>query len=270
LALTPSEARRLVDAQALARDRVHESTLRRVLALMSGFDQWWSDGDVEALARRLVLVVEAGQAATARATDAYLARVISDALGRAIPPVGVPITPEQWRKADHVAAFMRPAADVRRRVAQGTPLEVAAGMAAQRAQSMAATDLALAMTNTSREVFRERGRYVDGYRRIIHPEASRGGTCGLCAAASDRTYSSGDLLPIHDNCRCEVLPIVNGQDPGRDLSTDELDRLYSAAGSTKGADLKRVLVEFHEHGELGPVLREQGHNFRGPADVAAA
>jgi len=269
--LSTPEARRLVDAQAAARDRTLMATQRRVEALVASFDQWWDDAAVAALAQRISTVVGAGQLATSRATDAYLARVIGQALGRPIPPVGVRVTPDQWRRANPVDVYGRPAADVRRRVASGATVEAAIGMALTRYQSMAATDLALAMTNTSRGVFQSRGRYIDGYRRIIHPEFTRsGGTCGLCVAASDRVYDPDDLMPLHDNCRCETLPIVDGQDPGRDLSEQELQALYDDAGGTAAAKLKRTRYQVNEHGELGPVLREQGHHFRGPAEVAAA
>jgi hypothetical protein len=41
---------------------------------------------------------------------------------------------------------------------------------------------------------------VTGYRRVIHPELSKSGTCGLCVAAADRIYYVDDLMPIHTNC----------------------------------------------------------------------
>lgn len=244
--------------------------MARVERLVVGFRGWWSDAEVDALAEQVALVVRTGQTLVSRHTDAYLARVISDALGRPVPPVGVPITPERWRTADPREVYARPAADVRRRVAEGQVLEVAEGMALTRYASMAQTDLSLAMTHTARDVFQRRGDLIDGYRRMIHPEASRGGTCGLCVAAADRVYSRGDLLPIHDRCKCEVLPVVNGQDPGVSLTGDELGRLYDQAGGTAGAKLKRTRYQINEHGELGPVLRQQGQHFRGPAEVAAA
>jgi hypothetical protein len=77
-------------------------------------------------------------------------------------------------------------------------------------------------------------------------------------------------MPIHDRCRCETLPIIGEQDPGQSLNGDELRALYDAAGSTKGSDLKRVRVKVREHGEIGPVLTDASHNWRGPTQVAAA
>lgn len=265
--LSTDQARRLVDAQSAARGRAERATSLRVSQIVAGFRGWWSDAEVDAMARQIVLVVEAGQTQTARLTDAYLNRVIGQALGRPVPPVGVPIAPEVWRSVPHVEAYSRPASDVRRLVAEGASLESAQGVAAARVDAMVLTDLALSMTNSARTVFETRGNWIDGYRRVIHPERSKSGTCGLCAVASDQVYASGDLLPIHARCKCEVLPIVNGVDPARDLNDTELRSLYDAAGSSQGADLKRIRIEVTEHGEIGPVLSNAKHATRKPSQV---
>src|SRR5690606_31614104 len=39
-------------------------------------------------------------------------------------------------------------------------------------------------------------RPIVGYRRIIHPEMSAGGVCGMCIVAADRTYKIGTLKAI--------------------------------------------------------------------------
>lgn len=44
------------------------------------------------------------------------------------------------------------------------------------------------------------------YMRVPHPAASKSGTCGLCIAASTRTYSTSNLSPLHDHCHCTVVP----------------------------------------------------------------
>ncbi len=146
--------------------------------------------------------------------------------------------------------------------------------ALQRAAAVARTDITLADRAQSRQTMRARG--VQTYRRVIRPYAgSAGPVCGLCIVASDRTYFIEDLLPIHNNCRCEVVPVGSDADPGRTLNRDDLDRLYAAAGSTgggklQGGALKKVRVQVSEHGELGPVLVNAAHKRRGIAEVAAA
>jgi len=95
---------------------------------------------------------------------------------------------------------------------------------------------------------------VIGYRRVIHPELSRGGTCGMCIAASDRIYKIGTLLPIHDNCKCTIAAVTEDYDPADELNAVDLNQLYKDAGGTGNALLKRTRYQVGEHGELGPVL----------------
>jgi hypothetical protein len=106
---------------------------------------------------------------------------------------------------------------------------------------------------------------VVGYRRIIHPELSKGGVCGMCVAASDRVYKVEHLRPIHNRCHCTIAPVVkmDGQthDPGHTLNQDDLDRLYQHAAeaapgqrATSAAALKKTRYQIVDHHELGPVL----------------
>lgn len=106
---------------------------------------------------------------------------------------------------------------------------------------------------------------VIGYRRIIHPELSKGGVCGMCIVAADRKYHIGDLQPIHTRCNCSIAPIakINGAyvDPGHRLNQDDLDRLYSHAKdaspdqrATSIEALTRTRYRIVQHHELGPVL----------------
>ena len=103
---------------------------------------------------------------------------------------------------------------------------------------------------------------IIGYRRVIRPELSKSGTCGLCVAASDREYKRGDLLPLHDRCKCIVLPIIADIDPGVRLNQDDLDRLKADAGSNSAKDLKRTRYRVDEHGEIGPYLLARHHRSR--------
>lgn len=98
------------------------------------------------------------------------------------------------------------------------------------------------------------GPKIIGIRRVIHPELSRTGTCGLCIAAADRIYSVRKLLPIHDLCKCTTAVVTEEHDPGDDVNQADLRQLYTAAGGTSTAHLKRTRYKVDEHGELGPVL----------------
>jgi len=110
--------------------------------------------------------------------------------------------------------------------------------------------------STTATIGRYKGSRVDQYRRVLHPELSKTGSCGLCVVAADRWYSTRDLLPIHANCHCGIAPAGADYDPGYQLNQKDLQRLYKAAGGTRADLLKQVKVMGVNHGELGPILSE--------------
>jgi hypothetical protein len=138
---------------------------------------------------------------------------------------------------------------------------------------MVLTDSLLALRAQAEKSIRNHPKIV-GWRRVIHPERSREGTCGLCLVASDRIYSKQELLAIHDKCECTVAPIVRvgGKtlDPGNDLNQQDLKDIYNLAGGNLAAKLKKVRVAYHVHGELGPVIGYRGQHFRTASDVKKA
>jgi hypothetical protein len=152
-------------------------------------------------------------------------------------------------------------------ITRGTPEERARSYALARVEAVAQTDVTLAVREQVRKTL-TKIKGVRGYRRILRPELSESGPCGLCVVAADRVYHVEDLKPIHDRCVCEVLPIIGDLDPGLSLNAADLERLYAAAGGTGAAGLKRIRVAVAEHGELGPVLVDADHHYRGPVDVA--
>jgi hypothetical protein len=115
------------------------------------------------------------------------------------------------------------------------------------------------------EFMEERG--ISEYRRVIRPELSNEGSCGLCVVAADRIYYKDDLFPLHARCNCGVLPVTDDNDPGLELNREDFARLYSAAGGTAGAKLKRVRIAVQEHGEIGAVLTRHGDSWRDAKDV---
>lgn len=163
-------------------------------------------------------------------------------------------------------------------VAKGSDNERARRYALARVAAVAATDVTLAVREQYRKSLTSI-RGVTGWRRILRPELSETGPCGLCVVAADRTYNIRDLKPIHDRCCCEVLPIIGSMDPGLDLNHSDLQRIYDLAGGTGGevikegkrhsAALKKIRVALVEHGELGPVLVDADQRYRGPREVAA-
>ena len=124
-----------------------------------------------------------------------------------------------------------------------------------RLQDIANTDAQLTAHRIALGRFESRG--VTQYRRVIHPELSKTGTCGLCAVASTRTYHTSALMPLHSNCKCGVAPITTANDVGKDISDADLQRFYDLAGGNTAADLKSIRLQVQTNGELGPVLADE-------------
>lgn len=261
----------LVDRFAATRTQIDERTQALVIAELSKFDGWYSPRLVEEITSAVAVHVTRGQLATAALTDAYLAQVTTYVTGRYTVGAQVPAVMGRTLRTgpgSHEEVYGRVAAEFRRHRAAGKPTGVALGLAMDRTGRMVSTDMGLAFQHQTRRF--SNVRPLRAFRRVVRPELSRTGSCGLCVAASDRVYRRGDLMPLHARCKCTVIPITTAADPGSQLNEDTLGDLYGAAGSTYGADLKRTRFVIVEHGELGPQLRRQGDHFRGPGQVREA
>jgi hypothetical protein len=268
----PRQVAALITAQATVREKAATAAARYVqarVAAMPDDRSWWHTAAVLAMAQQAVRRVEASQIEVAGQTDSFLTRLLSLLTGRPPRAAGVVRVADLRPGVPHVEVYARLADQYRYQRSSGVPAADALRLVRQRAAVVAETDVTLAFRQQVKRSLAS-ARDVVGYRRIVHPELSRGGTCGLCIAASDRIYHVGDLLPIHARCACTVAPVTKTHDPGRSLNTEDLAALYERAGSTAAAALKRTRYSVHEHGELGPVLAAEGDNFRGPADVPAA
>lgn len=171
--------------------------------------------------------------------------------------------------ADPVDVWSRPMKEYRYQVSLGKSSEEALTAAVDRADVIAGDNLLLADRKASLDVLALSRRAV-GYRRVIHPELSKGGSCGLCIAASTRIYRVGELRPIHANCECTTVPVFAGSDPGDALNGVDVAQIYKDAGNTTDSrKLKYTRYQVNDHGELGPVLVKKGGAFRDSGAVEA-
>lgn len=280
-----AEVAAVVRAQAASRTQLTGHAVAVAQRSARQFSGWYDGQQVTAWAASLAALIETLQRAVAASTDAYLARVLSLMLGGRVRPLGAVNVSGLRQGVTHVGAYGR-AADVYRyqqSLLDRVALELLVGespapprlvssldAAVERATSVADMDIQLAFRAQSAAVMtaQEQRGNVTGYRRVIHPERSKGGTCGLCIAASDRLYKASELLPLHARCECTTLPIIGANDPGSRLNAGDLSRLYSDAGSTGRADLKRTRYQIDQHGELGPVLNPHGAKVRRVRDVS--
>ncbi|RIT32736.1 hypothetical protein D2E76_23285 [Mycobacteroides abscessus] len=157
--------------------------------------------------------------------------------------------------------FTRPAVGFRWIESEGGTREDAARESGLRIDTLVEDNLMLAQRLAQAEMIAQAvdldnlGKSkIIGTRRIIHPELSSTGTCGLCIAAADRIYRVTELLPIHNKCKCTYGVITEDFDPADQLNSMDLSQLYDDAGGTSAAHLKRTRYKVDEHGELGPVL----------------
>lgn len=259
----------LVQAQARTRQVITDQAIAGVAAEVRAFTEWHDHGAITGLAARLARIVAPRQRIMAGVTDSYLSRVLTVLRGKPVSAAGA-INTGQLRKGTTLEGAYGRLADYNRWLeSEGATPEAALAKTITRAEVMADTDITLADIHQAARTIETRGKSarIDGFRRVIHPELSRTGTCGLCIIASDRIYRVQDLLPIHGRCRCEAVPIVNGVDPGRNLNKADIGVIYKAAGATTARKLKETRFVVNDHGELGPTLSYAGQHFRGPADV---
>ena len=255
----------LVNAQATARVRISAQVLASVRRSFGLVGDFYDRDQVGVFVEAMTRAVLAGRAMSAGVTEAYL-RQQFDLLG-ARPPKTVPAPSPRPRGIPTTEEYVRPVKTYRYARLRGLDELEAEEQALRRAELIAETDLNLAMRDTARDLLAGASK-VTGWRRIIHPELSAGGACGLCVAASDRIYPRGQLMPLHDRCKCEVAAIVDSNDPGRSLNAEDLAELYRTAGGTDKGRLARTRWTVNEHGELGPVLRAEGDHFRDADEVA--
>lgn len=248
--------------------RAHNAALA-ALADLDRSEGWYDHAAITQMTAQVVTYVESAQIQVAQLTDAYLNEVAAMMVpGRPFRASGV-VDPATLRDGiTHQGVYGRLADQYRYQVAQGVAQDLVVAAVTARAAVMVATDIQLAST-------RQAARWMDDkawreWRRVLRPEVSQTGVCGLCVAASDRTYSRGDLMPLHQNCHCDTLPVRGADDPGRRLNADDLANVYGDAGSTAAQDLIRTKYRVEENGEIGPVLVQDGHHHRGPAAVAAS
>ncbi|WP_300680745.1 hypothetical protein [Nocardioides sp.] len=258
----------LTQAQA-ASDSVAARAGALATAAWAQFDAWYDDAAVATTAAVVAATSADAQGIVSSHASEVVGQIISALTGRRRIVVPRISTPTIRGGADPVVVHSRPA-QVYRDTFATTGDEAAARAAAfARELELIETDIMLAVREAERDSYEAVG--VTHYRRVIHPELSKSGTCGLCIAAADQIYSTRDLLPIHPpSCRCKTLPILDGKDPAAELNTSDLYKLakQQAGGKADRYSLSKVRYQVREHGEYGPTLTVAGQHFTGPQQIA--
>jgi len=263
---TQDQVERLIAAYA-AQAALQDLRAREAAAsLWTGFAEWYSAAAVAEIASQAAAQSVAGQQVAAGLAQQYAATLVNLMRGPTGRPAG-PRTrsvPAVRQGADLLEVYSRPAAKFRRQYAFTEDDQAATTAALERAQELIETDQLLTRREVTQQTFKSLG--VRRLRRVIHPELSESGTCGLCVVASTRTYAVDELMSIHPpHCKCTSAPVDGDDDPGQVLNEKDLPGLYAAAGGTSAAKLKRIRVR--QHGEYGPTLVDADHSFRGKRQV---
>ena len=256
----------IIELQAQLTAKLTAQTIQMLFQAWRDY-RWWTDYDRGiSQAARTATIVESGFRSIQKLENTYFDQVYRD-LGVDRPQRDAVTVTQGMPKYPRIGVtplevYQRPLETYRYTQSKGESVDISFGYAMDRLETMVTTDLSLAKREQIQRIFRETNDpKVIGYRRIIHPELSRTGSCGLCVVAATRIYHTSELLPIHDDCNCDVLPITKGNDPGLDLNDRDLQRIYDAAGSTGAGDLLKTKIHFTDHGELGPIIT--GGNRKG-------
>lgn len=255
----------LVSVDGDLQETVAASTSAQVQAGYEGLD-WYDHAAITAVAASAGQAVRAAAQTAVGMSSAYLTRVLREMITTGEPTSSTLRLsgPLRYGVASWASPYGRVADTVRFELSKGQTLDDAVKIGLERSDAMVRTDLALARRSQARATF-EGNQRVYGYRRVVHPELSRTGTCGLCIAAADRRYNIRDLMPLHQRCKCTVLPITSGNDPGGAFDQDEkFAEAYRMALSNRAADLKEVRVRYEWNNELGPTLSDAEHRSTNP------
>ena len=242
---------RAMTAYSRQMDRLTANLLKELAAIWRGLRTSERDPYVASLAGRSIDVLEDALELSRRESEAFYDIVLGE-LDTPAPEAAREPTPYPRNVENPLDVWTRPAVEYRRQKALGMPEPQALEKAIDRATKLGSDDLAFGTRNGVGDLLKK--SKIQYYRRVIRPELSKTGVCGLCVAASTRKYRVENLMPLHANCNCIVMPITDDQDPGKDFNQEDLNKLYKLAGSTYATDLTKVKYKIDEHGELGPYL----------------
>lgn len=251
-----------IEYQAQMRAAAEAAALAAVMLRIRLFTEWYNTQAITALCTDIVTVVEAAQSQVAASTDLYLTQMVNLAKGVIQSPAGSVNVAKLRTGVTHAGVYGRLADNYRWLISQGKDESEAMAQVEQRATAMVNMDMALADTRQSQKTLTK--ARIQKYRRVLHPELAKDGkgSCGLCVVASDRIYNTDQIMPLHNGCHCQVVPISVDWDIGNSLNTQDLQSLYDQVGSNKYNDLIKTRYSVHEHGELGPTLGYSGDHWR--------
>lgn len=147
----------------------------------------------------MLRLVQSGQQAMAGLVDAYMAQSLE------LQPQGLDTgayTVSALRSQNPAEVYAQPYAAMTVALQRGEQQDAAIRSGQAKVMKLSATDLQLAQTHAAQD-WMQAEPTVTGWRRVADA-----GACDLCQLAATRVYHTGDLMPIHEHCRCGVEPVV--------------------------------------------------------------
>lgn len=224
---------------------------------------WHAGGGTLGTAQMIGQVVTGGQQLISQMSQLYARNHLGANFKAFIPGASILERPGTSK----LSVYMRPA------------FEATPAAELRRLETLVNTDLQLSKTRTLYAAF-DQDLNVNRSPIKIFRRVTGGNPCALCEIAADQVYFSDDLMPIHDNCECDVE-----EDTGERLTSHQLeyhhigfvDRLIDIGQQVKAigsladedapAEAYHNLVSIQQHGELGPVLTWKGQGFTGPGEL---
>lgn len=272
--MTPEQLREIefwLAQHTAGREDLDQRTIAAVLAAYAGVN-FYDAAAVNAAAEQAADVSNTATILAAGLMAQYLATVTSAMTDEDLPVPAVLLAPIRFG-VELSRVYQRPIKYFRRKVSGGMPPEQAFEQAMKYAAAITETNNTLAMRDASAQALEDLGPQagITGYRRILRPELSKTGSCGLCVIASDRIYRRKELMPLHGNCNCDVLPIIGAAygagDPGNSFNNLDLADFYALAGSNRAEALKKIRIQINTHGEYGPSLGYHSQKFTDWGDI---
>jgi len=233
----------------------------------------WREEDARRFAAQAVPLVQGAQRTLATLTAAYVAAQATEAIGRPVPPPGIPDTRVLGlRGVDPAQVYRRPFVELYTALARGKPMTEALDLASSRLSRIAELDMQQTYAHATQAAMQALPPAVrpSGWRRVlIGPE-----NCALCVVASTQSYTIETLNPMHPACDCTVAPLFGDVD--HVIEPDQLERVHAAVQELTGTvdrgarapDYRQITVAMtNEHGELGPMLARPRDRFTTAADL---
>lgn len=263
----PDTIAKSVDAYATLSEQLVTKLLQALWLLWQPLDAstWWDDNLVAGNAARSATLVTSALHQV-RVNQRSFSTAVFKQLDASMP---LPSLMDEYARSNVTPfeVYQRPAKEYRFLTSQGLAFDETYMRAKTRLEGLARSDALRARMDEAQRLDAANPKVI-GTRRIVHPELSRTGTCGLCLVASTQFYKKTELQPIHPpSCHCTTLSVTKDSDPGLKLSKDDLKAIYAAAGSSRAEDLANTRITVDEHGELGPLLVRDGQHFRTAAEA---